>query len=274
MSSWRGEDRLDVGDALGLSWACEVYQGLMFWKPLFAVAMPFVLPVLVYMMQWQANQGTAAAVAMGPLILAAIVTGLPALVLTSLGLSGRANETYFFSQLQQLGFSQLHACDSRPPLLGPGLLRFTYMCDLGCYPAGRHNYGQHTYSECRRAWSIVRAALRAYYRECLAAGLAPVLPVELLSVALLSAVAGASLVLLPVAIMGHPAAQLLGPSTPVGIYIAFFALIYSFFAFDQRTEARVAAFLRALQAHLMTHSAAGDRWQETDAAAPPDTGWS
>jgi hypothetical protein len=216
-----------------------------------------------------------------PLVVAVAFT-LPfalLLALFCLGQDSQANEDYYFSCLHQTGLTLFQAGDGRPPPLGSaGALWLVYYADLWHYPASRRRYSTYSYYERRAAWRTVNVALRAYYRECLLEGIAPVRATELLTTLLLNAILLASLALLAVIYLTHAGMlqSVLHSATmslPVSVYVAALALVDSIILLSLRTEARLAALLRAMQAHLLALSTIPADTPPANPAAPLDNGW-
>jgi hypothetical protein len=286
MSRWQGYGELDDGGGEGLDWACTVYLDGLLWERVGTVFTLVLVPLLPYILMWGGDyHGDPASgnpqVDWIPLAVAALCT-LPfalLLALSCLGPESQANEDYYFACLHQTGLTLLQAGDGRPPPLGnAGALWLVYYADLGHYPANRRRYSTYSYYERRAAWHTVNTALRAYFRECLLEGVAPVRTNELLTSVLLNAVLLASIALLAVIYATHAGAlqAIMHSATirlPVSVYVAALALVDSLVLLSLRTEARLAAFLRAMQAHLLALSTIPADTPPASPAAPVDNGW-
>jgi hypothetical protein len=281
MSLWRGLSGAGRSTVFDLPWACATYLDLLAGNRVQWILGLLVLPALFIISGSEALAQDSLQPAWGTLIAALLVTLVPALALLWVGetIEAPANESHFFQRLHDCGLDEPALRNAQWPVLGmTPLLRLVYQTDLAHFPASRHDYTSFTYTERRMAWSMVNTALRAYYRECLRRGLAPVRLAELQGALLLHLIALASLVLLGVAALSLPreiwaAGELLLTRLPLEACIAALALYDCLILVVLRTEMRVAAFIRALQAHLMAHSAEAAHVAEAAPGSAEDNGW-
>jgi hypothetical protein len=255
-----------------LQWACAVYLDALWWDRLSAILSLILPPLCVLILIYSSD--TAGAVM--PLLLAFILTSIPALFvsMSCLGAESQANETYIFACLRGTGFNPEQVDDQRPPVLGSILVRVIYYSDIWHYPGRNGLSAIGSYRDKSQAWRIVNGALRAYYRRCREQALAPVRPAEATAVALLWAILAAGAVAQGLILLWLYSEQQPLTPPPFSAICAGLALLDSVILLGLRTDARLGAFLRALQTHLLTQSVLAERETGADAATPPDSGWS
>ncbi len=282
MSLWQGYgDAGGAGSGHDLQWACTVYLGGLFWDGPSGLLALLLLPMSLYACLVPENSPLPALAGFAPLALATCITLLPALLiaLQCLGAESQANEAHYFDCMQRTGLSLAQGyawsvARARVPLH----LRLVYEGDLRHFPTRRRRFSAYSQDERREAWHAVNAMLRSYFGTCLAQGVAPVRAGERLATLLLHVIAGASVVLLIVICQVQPGVwdsiihQDL-PQVPASLHVAVLALVYSVLLISLRAEARVAAFIRALQAHMLALTAQAAQPAPDESAAPLDNGW-
>lgn len=258
MSQRHADTRSANLQELELAWACKLYSGGLVWDIWLTAVSLLAMPGLTLI-------GVLTGIDLlsselpdrFPLILALSFTLLPALALAyvCLGHDSLANEGCFYANMQKIGLTAEQLSDKRPVYCLSPLVLLVYFSDLWHYPTGRRHGANRDGGDWMQAWRIINDALRGYYRECLLRGYPPVGRLELAATLALWLALLASVGVIAATVQAH--AEMLrsilqgDSSLPLGVYTAMLVFVDSAVLLSLRTEARLRAFLDALQAYLV-----------------------